>query len=160
MTSQRAERAGTTVETLRRFLTEMELKFKEEPFPEGTAFRIEMDEPTPVAIARVLVDKERFTVHFYFPNPAPPESRMKVAEFITRANYGLVVGNFEMSFANGTIRFKTGIDFTNNELTERLIGNAVLSSMESLEPFSASLKSVIAGDMEPEAAFAAAMTTT
>jgi len=33
-----------------------------------------------------------------------------VNEFLTRANYGLNIGNFEMDFQDGEIRFKTAID--------------------------------------------------
>jgi len=36
----------------------------------------------------------------------PEEHRLKMAEFISRANYGLILGNFEIDFLAGELRFK------------------------------------------------------
>ncbi|NJL06648.1 MAG: YbjN domain-containing protein [Chloroflexaceae bacterium] len=44
------------------------------------------------------------------PVTVPTERRPAMAEFLTRANYGLVLGNFEMDFEDGEIRYKTSID--------------------------------------------------
>jgi len=43
--------------------------------------------------------------------------RGAVAEFINRANYGIIIGNFEMDFADGEIRYKTSIDVQGDKLT-------------------------------------------
>ncbi len=44
------------------------------------------------------------------PVTVPTERRPAMAEFLTRANYGLVLGNFEMDFEDGEVRYKTSID--------------------------------------------------
>lgn len=156
MNSERARKNGLqAVEMLRTFLTRMGLDPKEETYPEVTAFRMMVEGPTPKVIARILVDKERFTVHYFFDRSAPPELRTKVAEFITRVNYGLVGGNLEMSFSDGTLRFKSSIDFTSIELAEVLVRNAMLSAMEDLETIAGPLWGVLDGDLEPEVAAAA-----
>ncbi|HEY2031776.1 MAG TPA: YbjN domain-containing protein [Myxococcales bacterium] len=143
------------VETLRKFVKDLELDPQEERFPEGVAFRLRMEEPTVKAIARILVPKERFTVHFYFDRAAPLERQAQMAEFITRANYGLIIGNFEMAYGAGTLRYKASVDFTAAELVEPLIRNAMLSSMDNIETFAGPLFSVLDG-AAPEEAFASA----
>src|SRR5882724_1331779 len=105
--SERAQKNGRqAVEMLRGFLTRMKFESKEESYPGVIAFRMTVDGPTPKVIARILLDKERFTAHYFFDHSVPPERRSKVAEFITRVNYGLVGGNLEMSFEDGTLRYK------------------------------------------------------
>ncbi len=51
-------------------------------------------------------DEDGFTVYTVFPVKAPEEKRGAVAAFLTRANYGLILGSFELDFDDGEIRFK------------------------------------------------------
>ena len=46
----------------------------------------------------------------------PEEMRVPMAEFLTRANYGLRIGNFEMDFEDGEVRYKSSVDFEGIEL--------------------------------------------
>jgi hypothetical protein len=43
----------------------------------------------------------------FLPLFAPEDRRLAVAEYITRANFGFRLGNFELDFNDGEIRFKT-----------------------------------------------------
>jgi hypothetical protein len=150
------ENGERAVRTLRTFVTGMELQPEEELTDEVAVFRLSLDGPTPKAVARILIAGERFTVHFYFKGQVPEAARTPAAEYITRANYGLVTGNFEMDLETGTLRFKVGIDFSNAELTEPLIRNAMLSAMDNLEAFAGPLVAVLDGTLTPAAAHAAA----
>jgi hypothetical protein len=40
-------------------------------------------------------------------NVSDAKQRLRVMEYLTRANYGLALGNFEMDLADGEIRFKS-----------------------------------------------------
>jgi hypothetical protein len=144
------------VEMLRTLFTNGELDPEEDSRPDETIFRITTEGPAPKIIARVLLDKQRFVVHFFFARPAPPELRSKVAEYITRVNCGLIAGNLEMSFDSGVIRYKSSIDFTNIELAELLVRNVMLSAMENVEQLAMPLWDVLDEDAEPEAAAGAA----
>ena len=141
---------------LRNLLTSGEHDFTEDSRPDEAIFRLNLEGPTPKVIARILLAKQRFIVHFFFKRDAPEELRDKVAEFITRVNCGLIGGNLEMSFDSGTIRYKSSIDFTNIELAELLVRNIMLSAMESLEQLAMPLWDVLDEDAEPEAAAIAA----
>ena len=51
----------------------------------------------------------QFVLYLYHPLTILEPLRKTAAEFITRANYGLPIGNFEMDFGDGELRFKVGI---------------------------------------------------
>src|SRR3954467_14939357 len=57
--------------------------------------------------AQVRVDLEQFIFYVVMPVRAPAQMRLAVAEYITRANYGLRIGNFEMDFDDGEVRYKS-----------------------------------------------------
>jgi hypothetical protein len=54
----------------------------------------------------VRPEQEQLLIFTVFPSIVPQSLRMRVSEFITRANYGLIVGNFEMDFSDGELRYK------------------------------------------------------
>ena len=154
MTSDRAKQNGLkAIETVREFLKKMELEASEETIPEGIAFRMALEGPTDECVVQILDEKERFIAHFNFKGTVPPELRMKVAEFITRANYGLIIGNFELNLNTGTLRYKSSVDFSSTELAEPFIRNAMISAMDNIEVFATPLADVLSGDMEPEDAY-------
>ena len=51
----------------------------------------------------------------------PPDTRSAVAEFLTLANYGMIIGNFEMDMSDGEVKFKTSIDVSGGELTHGML---------------------------------------
>jgi hypothetical protein len=93
-------------------------------------------------------DNERWTVYaeareedwrviFYsvVPFNVPKERRLPVAEFITRANYGLSIGNFELDLADGEVRFKTSIDVKGAQLTPKLVERAVVMNLHAMNTY-------------------------
>ena len=54
----------------------------------------------------VTVGSNDFTCYHILRIKASEDVRAAVAEYITRANYGLKLGNFEMDFRDGEIRYK------------------------------------------------------
>ena len=71
--------------------------------------------------AQVREDLDQFMFYSVLSAKAPEEKRMAIAEFLTRANYGLRIGNFELDFSDGEIRYKTSIDVENDRLTPALV---------------------------------------
>ena len=66
-------------------------------------------------LGRVDEDKQLVLFYSYCPIKAPEDKRPILADFLTRANYGLYVGNFEMDFNDGEVRYKTSIDVEGNK---------------------------------------------
>jgi hypothetical protein len=83
---------------------------------------------------------------------APEEKRAAVAEYLTRANYGLPVGNFEFDYRDGEIAYKTGLDVENDELTPALVRNMVQANLSTFDRYYPGLMEIIYGDTAPEAA--------
>jgi hypothetical protein len=110
-------------------------------------FFVDLGEPhRPVAsiFAAISIEGEQFVIYFNFGIVAPVDRLDETARFIARANWGLMVGNFEMDYADGQIRFKSSLDFTGADLTETLIRNAIRPAMRAVETYAGGLVSVVA----------------
>ncbi len=63
-----------------------------------------------VVITRVHPERQQLAVYSVWEEHVAEAHRATVAEFLHRANYGLVIGNFEIDLADGEVRFKVGLD--------------------------------------------------
>ncbi len=104
--------------------------------------------------AIVREDLEQFLFYAVAPNPVPASKRAAVAEFITRANYGMRIGNFELDYEDGELRYKSALDFENQALTATLIRNAVQPAVRTLDRYLPGLLRVIFGGASPAEAVA------
>lgn len=140
-------------ETIRQLLTHMELEPQELQRPGMIAFLTAFEGPANQGNAQVLLDAERFVFHFIFDGYVATSRRPAVAEFITRVNWGLIEGAFELNFDSGAVRYKVGIDFSNADLTEQLVRNAILSAMTAIEAAAVALIDVAQNGKAPAEAF-------
>jgi hypothetical protein len=102
--------------------------------------------------AQARENQQQFIFYSICPNPATDDKRAAVMEFITRANYGLVIGNFEMELNDGEIRCKTSIDVEGGELTPVLIRQVVYSNVMTMNKYLPGLMSVLYANVSPEQA--------
>jgi hypothetical protein len=110
------------------------------------------------AFAEVRVDFERFLFYLNFRDRALPQTRAQTMEFVTRANFELIVGNFELNLDDGAVRFKSSIDFTGTPLTEPLVRDAIRSAMDAVEYYADALVAVVRGETTAVQALAGAGT--
>lgn len=61
-------------------------------------------------IAQVDETLGRMLFYSASPGDVPADRRPAMAEFVTRANYGMLIGNFELDLDDGDLRFKTSLD--------------------------------------------------
>ncbi|BAZ32135.1 hypothetical protein NIES4074_46370 [Cylindrospermum sp. NIES-4074] len=80
---------------------------------------------------------------------APENKRLAVAEFITRANSGIIVGNFELDFDQGEICYKTCIDVSEIQLNFNCIKNLVYTNVTMMDKYLPGIMSVINGEVLP-----------
>jgi hypothetical protein len=104
--------------------------------------------PISEALADVRIEYERFIYFLNFGERVPPDRCDEMAEFLTRANFGLVIGCFEFDLDDGRVRFRSSIDFTNSELTETLIRNSIRSSMDAVERYGDAIVKVLRGELD------------
>ena len=86
------------------------------------------------------------------PLRVPEAKRSLVAEFLARANYGLVIGNFEQDWDDGEIRYKTSLDIEDCELSAALLSHIVYANVTSMDRYLPGLVAVIAGSQSPSEA--------
>lgn len=85
---------------------------------------------------------------------APEEKHQEIAEFITRANYGLKIGNFEMDYYDGEIRYKTSVAVEGGELTTEMLKAQVYANVRTVDKFGPGIMAVLYGDVPPARAIA------
>lgn len=85
---------------------------------------------------------------------ADEASRDKVAEFLTRANYGLTYGNFEMDYKDGEIRYKMTVDCDHQVPGYDVIDRMVVMPALMFQRYGDGLLGVMFGFIDPETAVA------
>ena len=100
--------------------------------------------------AQTREDEQQFILYSVMPSNVPEEKRQDIAEFTTRANYNLVVGNFEMDYSDGEIRYKTAINLTNIEPTHALFHGLVIPNVYTTDRFFPGIMAVLYAGVSPE----------
>jgi hypothetical protein len=95
--------------------------------------------------------EEHSQVIFYSvcPVTVPETRRHAMAEYLTRANYGLVIGNFELDFVDGEVRYKTSLDLRNADLTPGLMDPVAYANVYTMDRYMPGILAVTYGDVEP-----------
>ena len=103
---------------------------------------------------RLVIDvKEKLILNYGLIDMKAEESvRDKVAEFITRANYGLNFGNFEMDFNDGEIRYKMTVDCENQLPGDDVLDRMVVMPALMFQRYGDGLLAVMFGFSDPKTA--------
>lgn len=80
----------------------------------------------------------------------PAEKRLALAEFLTRANYGLWLGNFELDFSDGEIRYKTSLHLGDGILTAEMLSAMLRSNVGTMDRYLPGIMSVLWNDVSAE----------
>ncbi|GIK55919.1 MAG: hypothetical protein BroJett015_15820 [Chloroflexota bacterium] len=86
-------------------------------------------------VAKIWPDFNRFVFYILLPGRAPKSRRLQVAEYLTQANYGLQIGNFEMDLTDGEVRYKSSIGFDGDALTPALIRQVIYPAVKAVEVY-------------------------
>ena len=103
-------------------------------------------------VVHVNVEMEQVYVYALVPQSVPPERRDAVCEFITRANYGLRIGNFELDHRDGEVRYKTSLDFEGAELTRPLLRSLMYPGVHTLDRYHHGIQQVAFEGADPSLA--------
>ena len=103
----------------------------------------------------VLVREDSFSALTQIPLAADENSRLAVAEYLTRANFNMRNGNFELNMDTGEIRFKTYVHASDGALDARAARLAVMLPFMMLDRFGDGLLEVLFGFKSPREAFEA-----
>lgn len=98
---------------------------------------------------RAHEDRRLLMVYSLAPEKVPKERRAAMAEFITRANYRMIIGNFEMDLDDGEVRYKTSIDLTGVTLTETVIKRLLYTNTLTFDRYLPAIIAVANNDADP-----------
>ena len=76
---------------------------------ERSLFRMAFDGKHGDIRVLIIVEDSMLQVFTHPANKVPESYRQSIAEAITRANYGLKLGNFEMDFEDGELRYQVAL---------------------------------------------------
>jgi hypothetical protein len=96
--------------------------------------------------ADVEEEKDWLIFYSYLPVNVPADKMVTVAEFIARANRGMRIGNFELDFEDGEVRYKTSIDIEGGELTGKMIHNLLQANLCTMDRYFPGIMELIYGD--------------
>ena len=96
--------------------------------------------------------QQQFLFYSICPKQIPEAKRMEIAEFITRANYGLIIGNFELDFSDGEVRYKTAIDIRDGELSTETIKKLVYTNVAVMDAYLPGIIDIIENNISPDEA--------
>jgi len=99
-------------------------------------------------------DSERVCVLAVCPVVVPEAKRQAVAEYLTRANFGIMVGNFELDFRDGEVRMKTSADMEDTPLSRTFMKNLVGANLATADRYFPGLVKVLYAGMAPADAIA------
>ncbi len=98
--------------------------------------------------------EEQFAFYAISPMNVPEEHRAAIAEFITRANYGMIVGNFEMDFSDGEIRYKASVDVEGSSLDTAMVKQMVYAAVYMMDKYVPGVMKVVYAGVSPQDAIA------
>ena len=91
------------------------------------------------------------TLFVLLPVKVPEGRRKEVMEYLTRANFGLSIGNFEFDMDDGEIRYKISIDVEGGTLACSMVSNMLNAAFSTVDRYYPGLMSVIYGNGIPAA---------
>lgn len=83
----------------------------------------------------------------------PDDALGEVVEFVTRLNYSLSYGAFDVDIDEGWVQFRTGVCYRGTELTERLVGATLSEAIDAFRLYLDDLVAVIEGELDAIAAW-------
>jgi len=102
-----------------------------------------------VCYAQAREDMHQFVFYSVLQQKVPSERRLAMAEMLTRANYNMVIGNFELDFSDGEVRYKSAVDVEGIGIRMANIANVVRPNLATFNRYLTSLQAVADGELDP-----------
>lgn len=145
---------GNIFEAIINFFTADDWPFVQVPGQPALQIAFQGENGKWTCYARARVEQQQFVFYSMCPVNAAESKRSAIAEFLTRANCGIIIGNFELDFTDGEISYKTSIDVEGDRLSFALIQQVVYANVTMMDEYLPGIMSVIYGNLSPEEAIA------
>ena len=97
-------------------------------------------------------DQRLVLVYVTAPVKVVPEQRLAVVEYTTRANWAVVVGNFEMDLADGEIRYKGCLEYADGDVTASMLARLIHRCAGTMDQYFRGLMRILYGNVDAVAA--------
>ncbi len=111
-----------------------------------------------VCFANIDEQNRRFVFYSTSGMFIPLQYRAAVAEYLTRVNYQLPVGNFEMNLDTGDVRFRTSVEVPEGDLDISIVRAMTYANVRTMDRYFTGVLAVVHAGLSPEAALARAET--
>lgn len=142
---------GSILEVVKQFLTQDEWTFSEGDEGSLLSLGISGQNGQWQCYAKAREAEYQFVFYSVCSAQAAEDCRPALAEFVARANFGLVIGNFELDLDTGEVRYKTSIDVEGDRLTPPLVQNVVYANVVMMDRYLPGIMAVLGGTTPAEA---------
>lgn len=98
---------------------------------------------------RVFSQTQRIVVYSLLPDVVPDSERLRLAQMLSRINYGLVLGNFELDLDDGEVRYKTSLDAEDMTLNLTILRNLVYGNFFGMDLYIRALQTALQNPEDP-----------
>ena len=143
---------GRIYEATKAWLATTGWRFMEHPERSYVAFPCQGRHALWQCYAMANEERERFVFHAVAAVRAPEAARLEVAEYITRVNYRVLLGNFYLDFSDGEIGYKTSFATDGVDDPTSLLAPTVFANLHTADRFFPGLTAVMYGGSTPQQA--------
>lgn len=101
-------------------------------------------------LARVDDDRKVMGLSFRLPITVPDDKRSLMAEAVTRANFNLIVGSFEMDMDDGELKYKVTVPLDDAQLSLAQYRHCMRASLSTIRRYLPDFYRIVFGDALPE----------
>ena len=142
-------------QAVKRYLESKKWKFQEIEGKTIIHFGVNANNGKIDCVVDVREEKNQLIFLSYSTVQAFKNKTNNIAEFISRVNYGLVIGDFELNYDTGKIRFKTSMFYDDLfDISEKLIENIIITNLFMMDTYLPGIMSVLYGSLSPIKAIA------
>jgi hypothetical protein len=98
------------IDTMRDFLFDPNWGFAQGPTESSLVTHYEGQNGHFVAVLSVHEEQTQLVFYAFAPELTPAEHHTPMMELLTRANHGMLIGNFELDLDDGEVRYKVSVD--------------------------------------------------
>ena len=137
---------GKIFDALKQFLEADSIRFETAGERTAVRFGFRTEQHSWVCVGEVR-EEQGFLIFASLLPVVAAERRAAVAELLTRINSGLAVGNFEMDWDEGAVRFRTSVDLEGTEPGAPLIRQLFRANVSTVASFYGAVEQVARGEM-------------
>ncbi|MBD3166366.1 YbjN domain-containing protein [bacterium] len=141
---------GRIMDTVEQYLRDDDWHYEQIEGQDILKFGIKADNSTYNIYCDIRDDTDQLMLYVVMGQEIPEEKRLAAAEYITRANYGLKIGNFEMDMSDGQIRYKVSLDVEDGTLSHKMIANMIGAGVGTMDRYFPGFMSISFAGKSPE----------